>query len=222
MQAVNARLKKLVDSRFLEPVVVSTGRGAGPYAYRLGPLGDAFVRHRTRSSSRETIDSVWHLLEIAEFRVRLQQRLEAAGGHLIEWQGEPLLRGVYYARRGWPIPDALAHWQLAGREGAFILEWDRGSESLAVLTAKLIRYQSYFRALGHQEVLPGLGLRPRLAIVVHTPERASRVVNWMRQRSGSPIGSTILVSFARGVLEDPLGESWWRSDLNVAGSLFAA
>lgn len=220
IQAVNARLRKLVDGDLLEPVVVSTGRGAGPYAYRLGPLGEALVHRRGRLRRRGGIDAVWHLLEIADFRVELQEKVEATGGELVEWQGEPLLRNVYLARRGWPIPDALVHWRLSNREGVFLLEWDRGSESLAVLTAKLVRYQFYFRALGHQEALPGLGLRPRLAIVVKTPDRATRVTRWLQQHVAAPVGSTVFVAIARDVIVDPLGEIWWRSDTGATGSLF--
>jgi hypothetical protein len=218
VQAVNARLKKLVDAAVLETVVVSSGRGAGPYAYSLGPIGSALIHHaRPR---RVGVQPIWHVLEIAEFRVALQELIDAAGGRLSEWQGEPLLRSIYHARRAWPIPDALVHWQLRGREGAFLLEWDRGSESVALLTAKLVRYQAYYRALGHQEILPGLGLRPRLAIVVHAPDRATRVVRWIEQHAATPVGSTVFIALASNVLPNPLGLLWWRSDKHAPGSPF--
>ena len=220
VQNVNARLRRLTAAGLLDPVVVSLGRGSGPYAYGIARHGEQLLKgHSTKRNG--THGPVWHLLEIAEFRVRLQSTLERSGGVLVEWQGEALLRSLFHRRTGWPLADAVVHWRLPEREGVFLLEWDRGSESLAVLTAKLARYENYWRARGHRDLLPGLGLRPRLAIVVPSADRAERLVAWHRQHRNRVRSSTVFVAVRSDSLAHPLTECWWRSDTDRAGALFA-
>lgn len=221
VQNVNARLHMLTAARLLDPVVVSLGRGSGPYAYAISRHGEQLLQGHSNKHSDGMRGPVWHLLEIAEFRVRLQLALERSGGVLVEWQGEALLRSLFHRRTGWPLPDAVVHWRLPEREGAFSLEWDRGSESLAILTAKLVRYDNYGRARGHRELLPGLGLRPRLAIVVPSGERAERLVSWHRQHRDRARPSTVFVATQADALTRPLANCWWRSDTDGAGTLFA-
>jgi hypothetical protein len=166
-------------------------------------------------------ESVWHSLEVAEFRIRLQSALELRGGELVEWIGEPALRSVLVGRSGWPIPDALVHWRLSGIEGAFLLEWDRGSETLATVVLKLRRYANYWRQRGHKELVPGLGLRTRLAIVLGSSERRDRLVRWLLEHRTAALDTTILVGQAEQIQADPLGPTWWRSDAGNAGRLTA-
>ncbi len=216
-QAVSARLRRLQALGLVEPVVVDAGRGAGPYAHGLGPSGGALLGSKA-PARRGPPGPVWHHLEVAQFRVNFQEEIERRGGALLEWTGEPLLRSLLKGRTGWPVPDAAVHWRLHGREGTFLLEWDRGSESLGVLTSKLRRYVRYWRARGHRELLPGLGLRPRLAIVLTSPDRAARLVRWLTAQR-SVLVATVLVAAAESALRDPLGEHWWRSDLEAPGML---
>jgi len=217
-QAVNLRLRKLVSNLYLDPVVVDSGVGTGPYAYGLGLRGAGLFAtpraHRSRGSG-----PVWHSLEIAEFRIRLQSALEAKDGVLVEWVGEAMLRSILIGRSGWPIPDALVHWRLAGKEGTFVLEWDRGSETLATVVLKLRRYSNYWRQRGHKELAPGLGLRTRLAIVLRTMERRDRLVRWLLEHSGLSLHTTILIGHADAIQANPLGPGWWRSDTKAPGRL---
>jgi hypothetical protein len=214
VQAVNARLLKLTRQGLLAPLVVSSGRGAGPYAYGLTSAGRAAVGMRGRGGIGT---SVWHQLELAEIRVRLENTLQQRGGHLLEWRGDDALRALLHGTRGAPFPDALVHWQLDKSEGTFLLELDRGSESLAVLTAKVARYRSFFALRMHQGLLPGLGLRPRLAIVVASPERQRRLIRWCASRREERI--TIALAVLHDLLRDPLGAVWWRSDVGLPGRL---
>lgn len=218
IQCVNARLRKLVEGRLLTPVVVSSGRGSGPYAYALASRGRLLATGVT--DARSAPQSVWHALEIAEFRVALEQELIRHQGELCEWQGEPVLRGLLGGRRGAPLPDALVHWRLGGAEGVFLLEWDRGTESLAIVTTKLTRYQHYLSSHTHHELLPGLGLRPRVAVVLSSPERARRLATWLTARRSTAFHVTVFVGVSHHVLAQPLAPVWWRSDKQKSGALF--
>jgi hypothetical protein len=218
-QAVNARLHRLTSLKLLESVVVNGGHGAGPYAYGLGPAGRQLLTRMSRTPRGHSVGAVWHLLEVAEFRVRLQEELTRGGGELAEWVGEAALRGFLVGRRQWPVADALVHWRLSGREGTFLLEWDRGTETLAILTSKLFRYLDFWQVRGHRELLPGLGLKPRLLLVVASSERASRIAEWLVRQNRERLSGTVLVGVARSVLRDPLGKVWWRSDLRRPGEI---
>jgi hypothetical protein len=218
VQAVNARLRKLVEAGLVDVVVVNRGQGSGPYAYGLGPTGRSLLQKLNAGQRGGTLGPIFHQLEIAEFRVRLQEDLGSQRGQLVEWLGEPALRALLRGQRGWPVPDAVVYWRLAGREGSFFLEWDRGSESLAILTMKLTKYRDYWRALGHRRLLPGLGLKPRLAIVVASDERRERLEQWLRRHPN--LGATVVIGTNDDVLDDPLGSVWWRADQEGEASLF--
>ncbi len=217
LQAVSARLKKLVDSGFLATLAVEAGNGSGPLAYGLGPLGRTQLGE-ARSIPPAPVGPIWHYLEVAEFRIRFQEMLEAYGGRLGEWLGEQRLRSLLAGHKNRPVPDGLAHWRFPDREGTLLLEWDRGTESLAVLTRKIRSYQDFWQSRLYAQVLPGLGLRPRLALIVKSSERANRIVHWLLGERDLHLG-TILIGTAETVLEDPLGSPWWRSDTREFGGL---
>jgi hypothetical protein len=158
---------------------------------------------------------------VAEFRICLQEALKQGGGSLMEWVGEPQLRAQLRGQQGWPVPDGIGHWQLKRREGAFFLEWDRGGEPLAVLTGKLAKYTRLHRTGGYRALVPGLGLRPRLVIVIGTPARARHLVHWLREHGEPAGGITVLVGLAAQVLAEPLGTVWWRSDTVAFGQRVA-
>jgi hypothetical protein len=219
-QATSARLRRLVDHSYLEPLVVNAGHGTGPYAYGIASQGLAVLGVAAAVRRRTSTRPVWHQLEVAEFRIALQRALQSREGALAEWLGESVLRSLLVGRRGLPVSDALVHWRLPGREGTFLLEWDRGSESLAVLAAKLGRYGGYWRSRGHRALIPGLGLKPRLAVVVRTEERRDRLVRWLLERPAQRPSSTILIGLAERVLRSPLGRSWWRSDTTTTQTLY--
>lgn len=218
VQTVNGRLRRLVDAGYLSVLVIDLGRGSGPYAYGIGLAARALFGRSGFALRRGVAGPVWHDLEIAEFRVQLELALTDRGGALLEWVGEPALRSLLKGRTAWPVPDALVHWRLARQEGTFFLEWDRGSESVAVLVAKLGRYGAYTRERGHHVLLPGLGLRPRLAIVVNESRKARLITYLSGRRNAPPL--TVAIGAQAVVVADPLSPAWWRSDLGAPGSLF--
>ena len=81
------------------------------------------------------------------------------------------------------------------------------------------RYASYWRSRGHRSLLPGLGLRPRLALVLRSEIRAERLVRWIQQRRAEPRAATVLIGVAEVILADLLGQAWWRSDRRDGGRL---
>jgi hypothetical protein len=208
-QAVNARLRKLVEAGYLMAFVLDLGRGAGPNVYTLGPNART-ARKRIPRSGRADSGSVWHDLEVADFRVCLQEDLEASGGELVEWLGEPALQAVM-PQRSWLVPDAFVHWRLPDREGAFMLEWDRGTESMPVLTKKILRYTDFWRTGSYRQAIPGLGLKPRLAVVLTSVARARRLISWLSELQTTTALPTTFIGMTADAAKRPLGESWWRS-----------
>ena len=97
-QTVNARLRKLVDAGFLDSLVLDGGRGSGANAYNLTPRGARLLGVGS-GASRGRPGSAWHQVETAEFRVRLEEELTAAGGRIVQWTGERELRALGSRRR---------------------------------------------------------------------------------------------------------------------------
>lgn len=217
-QTVNARLRKLVDGGFVEALVLDGGRGSGPNAYGLTPRG-AGLLGATGGAARGRPGSAWHQVEVAEFRVRLEEELIVAGGQLLAWLGERELRAVGGKSRELPVPDGFCHWRLAGREGAFAVEWDRGTESLALLARKMARYELWWTRRRYRDLVPGLRLKPRLAVITTQPH-ARRLARHLAERR-NPIGGTVAVAPRDHALSHPLGIVWWRSDAQRLDALFS-
>jgi hypothetical protein len=108
-------------------------------------------------------------------------------------------------------PDAYCLWALGAEEGAFFLEWDRGTESMTRLAQKFERYDGYYQVYAHHDHLGEVGLRPRLLIVVPDERRERKVINWLTRRlQKGQFGSlpTTLVSTRDAVLKDPVEPIW--------------
>ena len=204
-QTVHARMRRLVDLRYVDIQVLDGGRGSGPYAYGLTARGlrvlGAPVRRRGHPGP------IRHDVLVAELRVNLELGLRAAGGELREWVGEPDLRSLLHGVTA-PRPDGLAHWRLGRREGVIAFEVDTGTEPFATLVAKLPRYAKWFRSGNHRELVPGLQLRPRLAFVAPRA-RASRLVRHLAVLASPPL---VFVGIDEEVIPEPLAPRWWRSD----------
>lgn len=211
LQTVNARLRRLVDARYLRRQMLDGGHGAGPFVYRLTTSGAAVIGVPP-SRGRDGPDAPRHALAVADFRVSLERDLIAEGGSL-EWIGEPELRRV---RSQPPIPDGVALWRLNGRQGVLAVEVDLGTESIATLQRKLDRYGEWWRARRYRGVAP-TGLKPRLALLC-PPGRAIRLINITERIRAA---GTIAIAPIALATSSPLRQSWWRSDRSgVAALLF--
>lgn len=140
---------------------------------------------RTRTP-RGRLGPVRHHHDVAHVRSRWELSPRSHGGRIVEWLGESQLRAFIRGRDA-PVPDALVHW--SNRDGAFFLDLDRGTETLATLTAKLHKYAGFWRSRSHRQLPPGLSLRPRLVILLGRA-RAHRLVNHFSRHS---LSSTALV-----------------------------
>jgi Replication-relaxation len=175
------------------------------------------VRSRSDPSAYFHPGPIRHDLQVAEFRVNLELGLEERDGRLVEWVGEGDLRSLLRGSNA-PRPDGLAHWQLDGREGAILIEYDSGTEPFAALTAKLNRYTTWLREGSHRGLLPGLGLRPQLAFVAPRT-RAARLVAHFAFHAPP---TTTSVGIDDEVVDHPLSRRWWRSHTRNLGSIVGA
>ena len=120
------------------------------------------------------------------------------------------------------VPDGFCHWRLFGREGAFFLEWDRGTESMVVLSQKLRRYADYFRPALYRQHLT-IDLKPRLLLVVSEARRREALLRWLQR--GFPAGPseqlpTLLVASWVEVRAVPLGTVWFRPGVREASEFW--
>lgn len=138
--------------------------GSAPWHYLLGPLGALLLGVEDRDDSRwatavradrqialERSQRLAHMTGANWFFIALARHARQAGAdgemELREWlneaqAGEWVLTHARYLSSGRevPRPDGLGVWAEDGRETAFFLEYDTGSEHLAQLGGKLPGY----------------------------------------------------------------------------------
>lgn len=149
------RLRLLDRFRPLIPNQGAAGLHAGSYCYVLDELGGWLV-HNEAGNDPDTFrwrrrrqgddiayarsQQLTHRLEVNEFFTRLRVRARHDPGvKLARWLSE--VQAAEYLARGLGLrPDGFGIWRQDGREVAFWLEWDRGTEPLDRLRDKLDRY----------------------------------------------------------------------------------
>jgi hypothetical protein len=134
--------------------------GSAPWHYVLGPVGAALLGVEDRDERKwapqaradrqlglERSPRLGHMTGRNQFFVALAAHAREHGGELREWRNETraaahavdgLLAGGIWDRL--PRPDGAATWAEDGREVSFLLEYDLGTEHLAVLVSKLDGY----------------------------------------------------------------------------------
>ena len=223
VQVACRRLRILAERGYLARTRLPAIRGSGPYVYQpgKGAMGLLDKDERAligRGSSRRRIDSLAglaHGLETVDFYIALKEALESRGGRILAWLGDSQARHrfAWQGQRLPFTPDAYSLWALGSEEGAFFLEWDRGTEGMNRFSQKLTRYQAYYQARAYQDHLGLTGLRPRLLIVVPDERRETAVVGWIARRLARHEFAalpTLLVGSRDVVLHDVLGPIWRR------------
>jgi len=113
-----------------------------------------------------------HTIGANSFFVSCLARSSAKGPKLVSWQGafEAATRFECGGVRRWLRPDGAGEVEHDEASHAFFLEWDRGTERIAVLLEKLDRYAAYYRTRGVHG-----GPVPVLLFVTTTPQREDTV-----------------------------------------------
>ncbi len=96
-----------------------------------------------------------------EARPRLSAWLSAA---------DSAIRFETSGRRRWLRPDGAGKLRVGDEAFPFLIEWDRGTERVAVLAQKLARYAEYYRACRMNGAIP-----PTLLFITTTPQREQLV-----------------------------------------------
>jgi hypothetical protein len=140
--------------------------GSAPWHYVLGPVGAAMLGQEDRDEKKwlpqaradrqlalERSQRLGHMTGASWFFVALARHAREDGGELAEWLNEAETVTGFDDLTGWadirsrfPNPDGAGTWAQDGRQVRFLLEYDTGSESLAVLSGKLDGYQALAEA----------------------------------------------------------------------------
>jgi hypothetical protein len=195
--------------------------GSGQFVYRPGQraiseAGDAASGTGRRRRRRITsVTAVAHTLEIVAFHIAVVEALHRAAGSVVHWLGEAEVRCRFQhrGRRLLFTPDAYCLWALDGEEGAFFLEWDRGTESMTRIGEKLARYEAYYGVRAYRDHLGEEGLSPRILFIVPDQRRQRKLTSWAARRLAKgewPSLPTILIAAAEAAMREPLGRVWHR------------
>ena len=222
VQAACRRLKLLTEREYLGRMRIPTALGSGPYVYLLGAraqvaLGrdEGSLAKTTRRRQVRSAAELKHGLEVVDFHIRLHEAMDALGGRVVIWLSE---REAHYALpgRGRTLPftpDAYCLWALSGEEGAFFLEWDRGTESMTRIAEKLARYETYYGLRAYRDHLGENGLQPRILFVVSDERRRKQFIVWLARRLAKGEWRslpTILIATRGSSSAEPLGPVWRR------------
>jgi len=196
--------------------------GSAPWHYVLGPIGAALLGVEDRDEKKwapqvradrqlalERSPRLGHMTGRNQFFVALAAHAREHGGELREWLNETqaaahavdgLLAGGIWDRL--PRPDGAGTWAEDARAVSFLLEYDLGTEHLAVLAAKLDGYVLL------ASVLADAGrAAPPLLFCFGSPRReqaARRGLAATRDAAAVRIATTALNPY----LTSPAGSAW--------------
>jgi hypothetical protein len=223
VQAACRRLRILTERGYLKRIRLPVTQGSGPYVYQPGKAAVAFLEveerellgRGARGRRVDSVSGLYHGLEVVDFYIGVKEALESRDGKVVAWlsESQARYRFPWHGKHITVSPDAYCLWAFEAEEGAFLLEWDRGTESMTRLSQKLQRYDAYYQLKVHHDHLGEMGLKPRLLIVVPDERREEKLVRWIARRfDKGEFRSlpTILVAVRDVVLDDVLGPIWRR------------
>jgi hypothetical protein len=182
-RAARRQLARLVEWRVVERLERrqgGLGRGSEAWTYALGPTG-LRLSGDGRRARRPVLPSpaMWqHVLLGAEIYTRLTEATRGSDQELVLWQGEPDCWRDYPGPYGEQVrlkPDAFVIVDGPVFEDMTFVEFDTGSQSRAVMRAKLEAYRRY-RASGQEQGVHD-GVFPRVVIVTSSPERQAMLLD---------------------------------------------
>ena len=155
------------------------GRGSDAWTYGLDINGRRLVGDMNRVRRPHLPrPMMWsHVLTGAEVYTRLAEATRGTDRAVTTWQGEPTCWRRFSGAYGEKLmlkPDAFVVVSGPGYEDASFVEFDIGSQSRAVIRAKLTAYQRY-AATGQEQAARG-GVFPLTVFVTTTTDRYVRLV----------------------------------------------
>jgi Replication-relaxation len=163
-RAARRQLARLVEWRVVERLERrqgGLGRGSDAWTYALGPVGLRLSGHGDRAR-RPSLPSqpMWqHALLGAEIHTRLIEATRGSDRQLELWQSEPDCWREYPGPYGEQLrvkPDAFVVVAGPDYEDIAFVEFDTGSQSRAVIRAKLDAYRRYAASGQEQGVQDGV------------------------------------------------------------------
>jgi DNA-binding CsgD family transcriptional regulator len=140
--------------------------GSAPWHYVLGPVGAALLGQEDRDEKKwvpqvradrqlalERSQRLGHMTGASWFFVALARHARHASAELLRWDSEREATEFLYQYPGLgslPHPDGMGIWAEGGRDIAFLLEYDTGTEHLPQLAGKLLGYADLARDPGGQ------------------------------------------------------------------------
>jgi Replication-relaxation len=205
------------------------GEGSAPYHYVLGSAGAAVLAAQDGIEPRRLAYRTDKALEIAHSQ-RLRHTVGVNGffatlaayarhrrpgrAALVAWWSERRCN----ARWGQIVrPDGYGHWREGGREVDFFLEYDRGTEPLDRLAAKLYAYHEL--ADGSKIATPVLFWLPSSAREATVRQALAAHGRWHRVRFLVATASPTLALSPAEAAWLPLGETWPRRRLVELGDI---
>lgn len=184
------------------PVVsLLSARGADVLASHLKAATAGYRRR-----AHDAFHNAWHVdhdLGANGFFVRIAGAARSLCDEgLYHWLGEPSCRALYRQAHAGVAADGWGRYIVRDREVMFMLEWDRGSESVARLRTKFNPYGRYFADVtdAHEHNL--LIVAPSEARALVVLETAEEVfANFARRCSAWAIDAARLTA-------DPVGAAW--------------
>jgi hypothetical protein len=182
-RAARRQLARLVEWRVVERLERrqgGLGRGSDSWTYALGPTGLRLSGDGSRAR-RPSLPSepMWrHALMGAEIYTRLMEATRGSDRELALWQGEPDCWRDYPGAYGEQVrlkPDAFVIVSGLDYEDMAFVEVDTGSQSRAVMRAKIEAYRRY-RASGQEQGVHD-GVFPLVVIVTTSPERQAMLLD---------------------------------------------
>jgi hypothetical protein len=182
-RAARRTLKRLVEWRVLarlERRLGGLGRGSDSYTYALDVAAHRLLKLEG-SPRRPHLPGppMWHhALQVSEIYVQLVESLSSTERHLASWDGEPACWRDYPDQYGQGVrvkPDGFVRISGPGYQDMYFIEADTGTQSRAVIRAKLESYRRY-AATGLEQKREG-GVFPQVVFVTTNPARHAVLID---------------------------------------------
>ncbi|RKS04936.1 protein involved in plasmid replication-relaxation [Nocardiopsis sp. Huas11] len=205
-RSVRLRLRKLHGYGLLDRFRPLSLRGSNPYHWVLGSAGARLLAQKRgaeavsyrfeRAAGVADSPRLGHILGLVDCLVAFTLAARTTpGAELVQWlnEAECAQRWGRHAR-----PDAYVRWEQEGEQAHVFVEYDTGSETLAMVRDKMTGYADLARATRFPSVV---------LFVVHSRSRESNLAGVLAPRSSSR-AAAYLATYADLAGPGPAGAVW--------------